>query len=153
MIFSNFYNFFAIFFGIFYYATGRNEMERKFLFSPFLGLFQLTLDWNEAIMVFFNFLDLFLIFLQFSITRRVGTKRNDNFYSLSFSSFSNLFWLEMKPQRYFLIFLIFLIFLLFFWNFLLRVGLEPNGTITLIFLLSHPFSKYFGLKWIFNDIF
>ena len=88
--------------------------------------------------------------MEFYITRRVGTKRNDNFYFLSFSAFSNLFWLEMKPQRYFLIFLI---FMLFYWNFLLCVGREPNGTITFIFLLSHPFPSYFGLKWILNDIF
>ena len=38
-------------------------------------------------MVFFNFLNFFAIFLEFSITRRVGTERNDNFYFLSFSSF------------------------------------------------------------------
>ena len=135
------------FFGIFYYATGRNEMERKFLFSPFLGLVHLILAWNKATMVFFNFLDFFLIFLQFSITRRVGTKRNDNFYFPSFSAFFNLFWLEMKLQRYFLIFWI------FYWNFLLRVRLERNGTITFIFLPSHSFPIYFGLKWILNDIF
>ena len=46
--------------------------------------------WNEAIVVFFNFLNFFPIFLEFSITRRVRTKRNDNFYFLYFSSFSNL---------------------------------------------------------------
>ena len=86
-------------------------------------------------MVFF-----FTIFLEFYITRRVGTKRNDNFYFPSFSAFSNLFWLEMKPPPYFLI------FWLFYWNFLLRVGLERNGTITFIFLLSHPFPTYFILK-------
>jgi hypothetical protein len=31
--------------------------------------------------------------LEFSTMRLAGTKRNDNFYFLSFSSFSNLFWL------------------------------------------------------------
>ena len=58
-------------------------------------------------MVFLNFFTFFAIFLEFYITRRVGTKRNNNFYFLSFSAFSNLFWLELKPQRYFLIFFIF----------------------------------------------
>ena len=81
-------------------------------------------------MVFFNF---FAIFLEFSITRRVGTKQNDKFYILSFSAFSNLFWLEMMRQWYFWI------FLLLFWNFLLRVRLERNVTIIFIFSLSHPF--------------
>ena len=42
--------------------------------------------------------------MEFSITRRVGTKRNGNFYFLHSSAFSNLFWLGMKPQWYFLIF-------------------------------------------------
>ena len=97
MVFFNFLDFFCYFFGIFYYASGRNEMKRKFLFSPFLGLFQPTLAWKEAIMVFFNFLNFFAIFLEFSISFRVRTKRNDNFYFLPFSNFSNPFWLEMKP--------------------------------------------------------
>ena len=46
---------------------------------------------------FINFLNFFTIFLEFSITCRAGTKRNDNSFFLSFSSFSNLFSLEMKP--------------------------------------------------------
>ena len=101
-------------------------------------------------MVFLNFFTFFAIFLEFYITRRVGTKRNNNFYFLSFSAFCNLFWLEMEPQRYFLIFLI---FRLFYWNFLLHVGQERNGTITFIFLLSHSFPVYFCLKSILKDIY
>ena len=42
-------------------------------------------------------LNIFAIFLEFSIMRRVGTERNDNFYFLSFSAFFNLFWLKKKP--------------------------------------------------------
>ena len=42
-------------------------------------------------MVFSNFLNFFALFLEFSISRRVGTKRNDNFYFLSFTSFLQLF--------------------------------------------------------------
>ena len=91
-----------------------------------------------------------LFFLEFSITRRVGMKRNDNFYFLYFSAFSNLFWLEIMPQWYFLICWI---FLLFFFNFLLRFGLERNGTIIFIFSLSLPFPTYVGLKWCHNGFF
>jgi len=56
-------------------------------------------------MVFFNFLNCFAIFLEFSISHRVGTKRNDTFYILSFSAFNNLFWLEIKTYWYILIFM------------------------------------------------
>ena len=48
-----FLEFFYYFFWIFYYALGRNETERKFLFSIFLGLFQPILALNEATVVFF----------------------------------------------------------------------------------------------------
>ena len=131
--------------GIFNYASGNEETKRKFLFSLILYLPQPILAWKDAIIVFFNFLNFFSIFLEFYITRRVrtnwkdiffffaisqpfptyfalkwshkgiyyfynfccyffgifnfslgwnGTKRNDNFYFLLFSSFSNLFWFE-----------------------------------------------------------
>ena len=82
-------------FGIFDYVSGRNwtETEWSFLFSLFLGLFQHIFAWKVDITVFFNFLNFFVIFLEFSITRQVGTERTDNFYFLSFSSFSNLFLL------------------------------------------------------------
>ena len=56
-------------------------------------------------------MNFFTIFMEFSITLRVRTERNENFYFLSFSAFSNLFWLVMKPNWYFLIFLIFFYFL------------------------------------------
>ena len=90
MIFSNF-------FGIFYYALGRNETERQYSFSFFHGLFQPILALNEAIPEFFNFLNFFAIFLEFLIMRQEGSKRNDNLYFLSFFAFSKLFWLEMMP--------------------------------------------------------
>ena len=96
MVFLKFLNF-LLFFGIFYFASGRNEMERYFLYSLFLGIFQPILALNEAIVVFFHFLNFFAILLEFSITRRAWTKSNDNFYFLSFSAFSNMFWLERKP--------------------------------------------------------
>ena len=73
--------------------------------------------------------------------RRVGTKCNDNFYFISFSSFSNLF---LACNEAIMVFFNFLIFLLFFWNFLLCVGLERNGTMIFIFSLSQPFPTYCG---------
>ena len=62
MLFFNFFEFFCLFFGIFYYALGRNETERQYLFSFFLSLFQPILALNEAILAFLNFLNFFAIF-------------------------------------------------------------------------------------------
>ena len=70
-------------------------------------------------MEFLNFLNFVTIILEFSITRRVGTKRNDNFYFLSSSAFPYLFWLEMNSYGYLLLLRILLLFL---WNFQLWVG-------------------------------
>ena len=138
MVLFNFFEFFCYFYGIFYYALGRNETERQYLFFFFLGLFQPILAWNEAHTGIFQFFEFFwnfklcvrkernemiififslslpfpdyfglkwchnaiylfififlLFFLEFSITRWVGTKQNDNIYFLSFSAFFNLFW-------------------------------------------------------------
>ena len=91
-----FFYFFAIF--LEFSIPGQVKTHRNnFFFSFILGNFQPILAWKETIMVFFNFLNFFAIFLEFSITLWVGTKRNDNFYFLSISTFSDLFWLEMKP--------------------------------------------------------
>ena len=100
--------------------VGRNGSEQYVSLYLFPGLLQRILDWKEAIMEFFNFLNFFAIFYYASGRNR--TEQNNNFYFLYFLAFFNLFWLEMKPQRYFLI------FWLFYWNFLLRIGLERNGT-------------------------
>ena len=43
--------------------------------------------------------------------------------------------------------------MLFFWNFLLRIGQERNGTIIFILSLSQPLPTNFGLKWGSNGIF
>ena len=98
----------------------------------------------------FNFLNFFTVVLEFSITGHVGTKRNDNFYFLSFFAFFNIFWLEKMPWW---CFLIFRNCLLFFCPFLLCVGQERNEMITFIFSLSQFFLTYFGLKWSCNGIF
>ena len=42
--------------------------------------------------------------------------------------------------------MVFLNFLLFFWNFILRVEWEQNGTIVFIFYLFQPYPTYFDLK-------
>ena len=65
MVFLNFFEFFCYFFGIFYFALGRNETEQQYLLSFFLGLFQPMLALKETILAFFNFLNFFAIFLQF----------------------------------------------------------------------------------------
>ena len=54
-----------------------------------------SLEWSRN--AIFQFLNFFAIFLEFSLPRREGTKRSDNFYFPSFSTFSHLFWLGMKP--------------------------------------------------------
>ena len=106
------------------------------------------LEWSRN--GIFQFFEFFCYFLEFSLARREGTKRSDNFYFLSFSAFSNLFWLGMKPYWYFSIFWI---FLLVFWNFLLPVGKERNEAVIFIFSTSQPFPTYFAMKWCRNCIF
>ena len=78
-------------------------------------------------------------FSEFSITRRVGTKRNDNFCFLSFSAFSILFSLWMKPQWYF--FLFFPFFLEF--SITRQVGTEQNDG-----FYFHSFSAFPPLFWL-----
>ena len=95
-----FFYFSSFFFGIFYYPSGRNGMERQFLFFLFLGISQPILAWNEAIMVFFNLLNFFAIFLEFSLKRQGGTKRNDNFYFLS-ETFPTNFGLKSRHNGIF----------------------------------------------------
>ena len=118
-----------------------------FIFS-FSQLFPtyFSLEWSRN--GIFQFLNFFAILLEFSLPRLEGTKPSDNFYFLSFSAFSHLFWLGMNPYLYFSI------FSLFFWNFLFHVGKERNGVIIFIFSLSQHFPTYFvGLEWSRNGIF
>ena len=85
-------------------------------------------------------MNFFAFVLEFSITLRVGTKRNGKFYILSFSAFSKsiLAWNDAK--------MVLLNFFSIFWEFSItrRVGTEWNETIIIIFSLSRPF------LWIFN---
>ena len=91
----------------------------------------------------FIFSEFFSFFLEFSITRWVGTKRNDNFCFPSFSAFFNVFWLEMKPQWYFFNFLKFFpIFLEF--SITRQVGTEHDNSFYFL-----PFSG--GVWFMFSN--
>ena len=101
--------FFVEFFTIFMefsitHRVGTEQNGSIIFISLFLIFFQPILAWNKFLIVSFNF---FVIFLEFSSTRLVGTKRNDNFYFPYFSSFSDLFWLEMNHNGISFIFSIF----------------------------------------------
>ena len=115
-----FLEFFWYFFLICYLAPGRNEMEWWFLFSVFLDLFEPILDWNEAIMVFFNFLNFFAIFLKISISRRVGTEGNGTIIFIF--ALSNPFATYFDLIRIHNVFFNFLNFFAIFFNFLFSAG-------------------------------
>ena len=91
---------------------------------------------------FFNFLKFFPIFLEFSITCRIGMEQSDNFYFPSFWACLNLFLLEMKTKWYssnFLnFFAIFLEFSITRW-----VGTKRNDN----FYFPY-FSSYSNLLWL-----
>ena len=62
--FLNFWIFWP-FFGIFYHASGKNGTEGYFFFSLFRSLFLLILAWNDATMIFLNFVNFFAFFWNF----------------------------------------------------------------------------------------
>ena len=98
-------------------------------------------------MVFFNFLYFFLFFfLEFSITGRVRTDRNDFFYFLSFLAFPNLFWPEKLPKCWFLVFLIFFCYFLEI-SLTRRVGTHLNDFYFFCFFFL-SFSAFPYLFWI-----
>ena len=71
---------------------------RKFYFHSFAAfpnVFSLE-KMPKWCFFFFNFFNFFDIFLELSITGRVGNDWNVNFYFHSFSAFPNLFCLENK---------------------------------------------------------
>ena len=75
-----FFEFFYNFFGIFKSRSVWNPSKRLFSFSLFLGVSHPIFAWKEAMMVFSNFLNFFVIFLEFSIASRIGTHQNDFFF-------------------------------------------------------------------------
>ena len=132
---------FCYFFGILCDMSGMEETKGEFLFSLCLIIFHPIFAWNDAIMVFFNFSNFVAIFLKFSITRQVRTKRYDNFYFLSVSWFSNRFWIGIKPRWYFLIFFNFIAIFLEF-SIMRRVRTERNDNFYFVSFLG--FLTYFG---------
>ena len=163
MVFFKFSNFFCYFFFEFSIACKvRRKRHNNFyfvLFSTFSILFSLILILfhpifasKAATTVFYNFLIFFCYFFGISIALRVRTKQNNNLYFLSFSALSNLFWQEMTPYWFYDNFFTFFAISLEF-SITCRVGTEWNGTITLIFSLSHTFPTYVGLKQSHNGIF
>ena len=107
-----------------------------FLFSRFLGV-------SQPMMVCSNFLKFFAIFLEFSITGRVGTHWNDFFYFLSFLAFPILYWLEKKLWW---CFLIFWFFLLFFFEFSILSCVETHRNDFYYFLSFTAFPNLFWLE-------
>ena len=131
-----------LFFGIFYYPSGKDETKRYFLFSLFLSLFQPILVSNEAIKVFSNFLNFFAIFLEFSIRRRVRTKRNDNFYfSLFLSILQSILALSEAIREFFYFLNFFSIYLEFLIMCLVRTERNDN-------LYSLSVSRFPNRFWI-----
>ena len=114
LVFFKFLNFLLFYWNFLLRVMYERNGSIIFIFSlsrPFPTYFGLKWSHNG---IFLNHWIFLLFFFEISISRRVGTKRNDKFYILSFSAFSNLFWLEIMPKLYFWI------LSLFFWNFLLR---------------------------------
>ena len=109
IVFLNFFAFFLDFSITRWVRTKRNETVILIftMSQTFPSYFGLKWCYNGIFLIFLIFL---LFFLEFSITRWVGTERNESFSFLSLSGYSNLFWLEMKPQSYFFNFLNFSIF-------------------------------------------
>ena len=104
-----------LFFRNFLFHIGQERIGTIiFIFSlsqPLPAYFGMKWGSNSIFLILLKFFA--ISFLEFSITHRVWTERNDNYYFFSFPAFSSLFWLKMKPQWYFWIFWIFLPFLEF----------------------------------------
>ena len=111
MVFFTFLIFLLFFWNFVFRVWYERNRMITFIFThsrPFLTYFGLK---QSPIMVCFNF----FFFFEFSLTRRIGKERNNNFYFLSFSSIPNLFRHKMNPKWYFWIFWIFLLFFLTFY--------------------------------------
>ena len=126
-------------------------MEKKFLFSLLLILFQPILALKEGTMVYFIFLNFFLFLWYFLL--RVGKERNGKviFIFLHSHPFPTYFGFKWSQNGIFFFLNFLAIFLKF--SIMRRVGTERNRTIISIFSLSLSFPTYFGLKWSYNGIF
>ena len=126
-----------------YYASAWNGTERYFLFSIFINVSPLILAWNEAIIVFYNFFSFYAIFFLFSITCRVGTEQNNNFYFLSFLAFLNLFLLQMMWNWYSSNFLNFFAAICLEFSIAHWVGMKRNDN-----FYFFSFSAFSSLFWL-----
>ena len=139
-----------LFFWNFLFRVGLERNGTIIFIFLILGIFQPIFAWNKAIMVYFNFLNFFAFVFEFSITRRVGTKRNDDYYFLHFLFF-------IKPilawKEYITVFFIFLNFFVIFLEFSVtrRVGTKRNDNF--YFLSFSSFSNLFWLEMNHNGIF
>ena len=122
--------------------SGKDETKWYFLFSLFLSLFKTILDRNEAIKVFFNFLNFLAIFLEFSITVRVRTKRNDSFFFSLSQSFLNYFGLKWSRKRIFEFFEYFC----YFFEFSIMCLVRTKGNDNFYFLSASWFSYRFWIE-------
>ena len=126
-------------------------MERHFLFSLFLDLFQPIFAWNEATMVFFDFLEFRYLFLEFSFTRPVGREQKQNFYFSLSRPFPTYFGLKWSHNG------IFLIFWIFFLKFCITRQLRTKQNDNFYFLSFSAFPNFFLLEkkpqWCFLNFF
>ena len=134
------FEFFCYFFGIFDFASGRDETKRYFIFSLFLSLFQPILVSIEAIKVLFNFLNFFAIF--FEIFYYASGKDETKLYFL-FSHFLILFQPILAWNEAIKVFINFLNFFAFFFEFSIRRLVRTKGNDNFYFLSVSWFSNRF----------
>ena len=125
---------------LFFLEFSITERNENFYFLSLVDLFHLILAWNEPTMVFFFF---FSLFLEFCISRRVGTERNGNtifIFALS-RPFPTFFDLKRSHNGYFYFLNFFTIF--FELSLMPRVGTKRNDN---FYFLS--FAAYSNLFWL-----
>ena len=135
----------TFFFYFFWNFLARGEYERqlggKFFFLHFFGLSHPVLAKNNAGKRFFNFLNFFAIFWEFSCSGLVWTEFGTNFFFfLSFLAYLIPFWLKIMPEWGFWI------FLLFFSQFSFPGGVwtEFRTKFFFFFIFSQPISSRLG---------
>ena len=102
-------------------------------FSHFLGLSHPVLAKKKAGKRFFNFLNFFAVFSQFSSPGRVWTEIRTKKFFYFFRPISSVLAKNNARKRFF--------FSFFFWNFLARIEYEGNSGLKFFSLflgLSHP---------------
>ena len=136
MVFFSFLNFFCYLFSNSLVRVRSELIVMTFFIFSLFGLAELVLARREALMVFYNFLVVFAIFLKFSISGWVGIDRNDNFYFLFHSlSQSVLAWRDAL-----MVFFNFLNFFAIFSEFPISGigGTDRNDNFYFLFFSSFP---------------